>query len=155
MNQATTLQVALGVLLRDSKAIVNSMYDYRVTCSYDELLCFKKSAAVAATVDPNQQGISDARRGLIQIVADNFDCDISSPNGKLSTHSLAMIITQPGCRDDTSSKDDIKRLKKDELLQPIDDGHDENFVQYYGKKKPIMPTVPITVQDCKRVTMKS
>ena len=40
----------------------------------------------------------------------------------------------------------IKRLRKDELLQPIDDWHDENIVQYYGKKKPMMPTVPITAQ---------
>jgi len=40
-NQATALQVALGVLLRDSKAIVSNMYDNRVTCSYDELLHFK------------------------------------------------------------------------------------------------------------------
>ena len=143
-NQETTLQVALNVLLRDSKAIVNNMYDYRVTCSYDELLHFKKSAAVAVAVDPNQQGISDARQGLIQVVADNFDCDISSPNGKLSTHSLAMIITQPGCRDDKYSNDDIKHLRKDELPQPIDDWHDESVVQYYGKKKQIMPTVPIT-----------
>ena len=100
-SQATTLQITLGMLLRD----------YRVTCSYDKLLCFKKSAAVAAAVDPSQQGISDARQGLIQVVADNFDCDISSPNGKLSTHSLAMIITQPGCRDDTYSNDGIKCLR--------------------------------------------
>ena len=92
-NKATTLQVALGVLQRNSKAIVNNMYDYRVTCSYDKLLHFKKSAAVAADVDPNQQGITDARQGLIQVVADNFDCDISSPNGNLFTHSLATIIT--------------------------------------------------------------
>ena len=75
-NQATALQVALGILLRDSKTIVNKMYDYRVTCSYDELLRFKKSAAVAASTNPSKQGISDARQGLIQVVADNFDCDI-------------------------------------------------------------------------------
>ena len=98
-NQAIALQVALGFLLRDSKTIVNNMYDYRVTCSYDELLRFKTSAAVAASSDPSKQGISDARQGLIQVVADNFDCDICSPNGKLSTHSLAMIVTQTGCRD--------------------------------------------------------
>jgi len=42
-NQAATLQVALGNLLRYSKD--------------DEILRFKKYAAVAAAVDPNQQGI--------------------------------------------------------------------------------------------------
>ena len=94
-NYPTPLQVALGILLRDSKAVVNHMYDYRITCSYDELLRFKSSAAVAASADMVKQGISDANDGLIQVVADNFDTDISSPNGKLSTHSLAMIIIQP------------------------------------------------------------
>ena len=123
------------------------MYDYRVTCSYDELLRFKKSAAVTASTDPSKQGISDARQGLIQVVADNFDCDICSPNGKLSTHSLAMIVMQTGCRDDTDSKVDIKRLKKHEITQPIDDGQDESLVQYHGKKNPMMPTVPAPLQE--------
>ena len=94
-NQPTDLQIALAVLLRDSKNVVSHMYDYRVTCSYDELLCFKNSAAVAAAVDPRQQGISDVKHGLVLVGADNFDADIYSPNGKLPTHSLAMIITQP------------------------------------------------------------
>ena len=40
-------------------------------------------------------GISKAENGLVQIVVDNFDADISSPNGNLSTHSLATIIMQP------------------------------------------------------------
>ena len=75
--------------------VVHHMYDYRVTCSYDEVLRFKKSAAVSAAVYSRLQGISDARHGLVQVVVDNFDTDISSPNGKLSTHSLAMIVTQP------------------------------------------------------------
>lgn len=83
------------------------MYDYRVTCSYDEVLRFKKSAAVAASADPSMQGISDVGQGLIQVIVDNFDCDICSPDGKLSTHSLAMIVTQKGCRDDTHFIDDI------------------------------------------------
>ena len=40
----------------------------------------------------------------------------------------------------------IKHLKKDELLQPINGWHDESVAQYYGKMKPMMPTVPITAQ---------
>ncbi|KAG1654582.1 hypothetical protein GQR58_024928 [Nymphon striatum] len=43
------------------------MYDYRVTCSYDELLRFKKSAAVAAAGDLTQQGISDSTSELVQV----------------------------------------------------------------------------------------
>jgi hypothetical protein len=74
------------VLLKDSKTIVNHMHDYHVTCSYD----------------PSQQVISNAKDGLVQVVVDYFDADIYSPNGKLSTHSLTMIIIQPiNARHDT------------------------------------------------------
>lgn len=103
-KEATDLQIALGVLLRDSRTLVEHMHDYRVTCSYDELLRFKKSAAVVAASDLSKQGISDANDGLVQVVCDNFDADISSQNGKLSTHSLAMIITQTN-RNDNSNED--------------------------------------------------
>jgi len=33
---------------------------------------------------------------LVQVVADNFDTEISSRNGQKSTHGLPMIITQAG-----------------------------------------------------------
>ena len=46
------LKSTLGILLRDSKTVVSHMYDYRITCSYDELLRFKSSAATAACADP-------------------------------------------------------------------------------------------------------
>lgn len=145
-NQSTDLQIALGVLLRDSKMIVNHMYDYGITCSYDEVLRFKKSAAVAAAQDLNQQGISNSHHGLVQIVADNFDADICSPNGKLSTHSLAMIITQPAKENDTQEHKSIKRISKDEMLEPI--GEDENDqIAYRGQLKPVMPQKPETVLD--------
>ena len=90
-NKATDLQVALGVILRDYKAIFGYTYDYGITYSYDEIRQFKKSAAA----DPSVHGISSAEGGLVQTAVDNFDADIHSPNGKLSTHSLAMILTQP------------------------------------------------------------
>ena len=73
--------------MRNSKEIESHMYDYRITCSYDELLRLNKSAAVAAAKDLAEQGISDAKHGLVQVVSDNFDTDIASPNGKASTHS--------------------------------------------------------------------
>uniref|UniRef100_UPI00358F791D uncharacterized protein isoform X1 n=1 Tax=Myxine glutinosa TaxID=7769 RepID=UPI00358F791D len=111
-NGPTDLQVALGVLMRDSKQLIAHMYDYRVTCSNDEVLRFKKSAAVATARDLSQQGIIDAKEGLVQVICDNFDTDISSPNGKSSTHSLAMIITQPTTSDETDVQDTIRRLKK-------------------------------------------
>ena len=58
---------------------------------------------------------------VILVVADNFDTDISSPNGKLSTHSLAMIIIQPTHEDDTPPNETIPRLNKSEMAKPIED----------------------------------
>jgi hypothetical protein len=57
-NRPTDLQIALGVLLRDYKTILGYTYDYGITCSYDEILRFKKSAAVIAAKDPSVHGIS-------------------------------------------------------------------------------------------------
>ena len=48
-NCPTTLQVALGVLMRNSKALVSQLNAFGVTSSYDEVLRFKQSAAVAAS----------------------------------------------------------------------------------------------------------
>ena len=122
------------------------MYDYHVTCSYDEVLRFKKSAAVAAAKDISQQGISDAKQGLVHVVTDNFDTDIFSANGKLSTHSLAMIITQPTDEGDTQKNDIIRRLQKDEMSQPIADDQDTHLEYYSGQKKPMMPSLPADFQ---------
>ena len=86
-NSFTTLQIALGVL-------VNHFHDIGVTCSYDEILRFTKSASLAATTQSSLSGISDNHTGLVQAIADNIDADISSQNGKVSTHSLALLLTQ-------------------------------------------------------------
>ena len=123
------------------------MYNYWVTCSYDEVLCFKKSAAVAAIVDPCKQGISNESQGLIQVIADNFDADICSPNGKVSTHFLAMIITETGCNDSSYIQNDIKCLQKEELKEVIDDGQSDNYMQYHGQKNPMMSKVLTKSQD--------
>ena len=121
-NKPTHLQIALGNLLRDSKSLINRLYQFRVTCSYDEILRFKKSAALAATKDIKLSWINHGGLGLIQAVADNFDADISSQNGKMSTHSLAMLITQPSIAldDDQSTRESIPRMKKLEMSEDID-----------------------------------
>ena len=80
--------------MKDSKDLVNHFYDLGVTCSYDEILRLKKSAALAATTQSSLSGISDKHTGLVQAIADNFDADISSQNGKVSTHSLSLLLTQ-------------------------------------------------------------
>ena len=69
------------------------MNDFGVTCTYAELLRFKKSVVVAAAKNAETTAISKAEDGLVQIVVD--DADIASLNGNLSTHSLAVLLTQP------------------------------------------------------------
>lgn len=140
-NQPTDLQVALGVLLRDSKSLIGYMYDYGITCSYDEVLRFKKSAAKAASTSSDFHGIGSCNNGMVQVIVDNFDAEISSPNGKLSTHSLAIILTQPTKLSQTFSRESIDRMTLTECKLPIDDD-DADFVHYSGMKKPPMPDMP-------------
>ena len=49
-NNPTALQIALGTQLGRSKNIITTMQSFGVTCSYDEVLRFKRSAAKAATI---------------------------------------------------------------------------------------------------------
>ena len=70
------------------------MHDYLVSCSYDELLHFKRSSARAKYL----QICSERRRptpveGLVQIIVDNFDANLSGPNGLVSTNDMATIET--------------------------------------------------------------
>jgi len=88
-HNITTLQTALGVATRE-KYLINMLYDFRVTCSYDEVLRFKSSAARHAAQESTTHGLFDATNGLIQTVIDNYDANISSQNGLQSTHALAM-----------------------------------------------------------------
>ena len=73
----------------------------------------------------------------MQAIADNFDIDISSQNGKMQTHSLALIMTQPCNGNETSDEETFVTLKKanikdSSLLNTI-------LEHYTGPKKPKMP----------------
>ena len=56
----------------------------------------------------------DSKNGLVQVIADNFDTEISSQNGQKSTHGLAMIITQAGQvkRESPCDKLDMTRIRR-------------------------------------------
>ena len=136
-QKPTDLQVALGILFRDSKSILGYMYDFGITCSYDEVLKFKKSAAVAASATSSIQNSTS----MVQIVVDNFDANIHSPNGKTSTHSLAMIAIQPSHASDVNEPQIIPRLKRAEMKLSRPD-NDSDSLNYIGQNKPNMPDVP-------------
>ena len=138
-NNPTNLQIALGNLIRDSKSFINQMYQFEVSCSCDEILRFKKSAALAATNDIQLSGIHEGDGGLIQTLVDNFDADISSQNGKLTTRSLAMLITQPCTQPDENQNilSTIPRVSKEDMSQQID--FELPIQRYQGPKKVPMP----------------
>ena len=138
-NHPTALQTTLGIKLGRSNKLINTMQSFGVTCSYDEILRFRRSAARAASNQRSSPGIVDAATGLIQVVADNFDADISSQNGKVSAHSLAVLITQPetGTETDILIPDTIKRIAKAEMSEPVE--YDIDIQRYSGPKKPRMP----------------
>ena len=115
------------------------MYQFGGTCLYDEILRFKKSAALVATNDIQLSGIHEGDGGLIQTLVDNFDADISSQNGKLTMHSLAMLITQPCTQPDENKNipSTIPRVSKADMSQQID--FELPIQRYQGPKKVPMP----------------
>ena len=109
----TTLQIALSLEVKGAHTI-EMLHSFGVTSTYDEMRRFKSSAAQEACNKIKHQGIKNSEAGLIQVVADNFDTTISSPNGLKQSHLLAMIVTQPDnpqiC-DEWSDKKQFRRLK--------------------------------------------
>ena len=68
------LQIALGVAMRRNKSLIHLLHEYNVYCSYDEVLLFKYSAAVA--VANSVENVKFGANGNIcHCCADNFDCE--------------------------------------------------------------------------------
>jgi len=114
-------QIALGIVL-NRKGLIEQLYDFLVSCSYDEVLWFKPSVAAAAVSSASLRGNAHAKDSLVQLVSDNFDAQISLRNGLLSTHSVAMLLTFV----DKHGKDDptdhtFRRITKDEMKDQIDE----------------------------------
>ena len=63
-NQPTPLQIGLGVTL-GKKSLVQQFHDLGICCSYDEVLRFKASAAVAASNETQLTGIQSSDVGLV------------------------------------------------------------------------------------------
>ena len=77
--------------------------------------------------------------GLIQHIADNFDADMSSPNGKAPTHSLATIECFPES-DNTNEPQSFHRISKDEIKKPVHyDEHEDELIPFRGEGNPLPP----------------
>ena len=154
---STPLMLALGNLLRTSKILLNHFYDYRVTCTHDGILRFKKSAAVNQQMLPiclfaylpncliaylpiclfaYLPGVP-GNNDLLQVITDNYDAIMHLHNYKLLCHCLAIILTRNGDRPSSGIK--FPRLKKIDMLKPIDEANSVEISTYVGPKKPPMP----------------
>ena len=70
------------------------MHDYLVTYAYDELLRFKRSSARAKYLKIcSERRVPTTVNGIVQVIVDNFDTNLSSPNGLVSTNDMATIDT--------------------------------------------------------------
>ncbi len=70
-------------------------------------------------------------------MVDNFDADIASQNGKVSTHSLAVLLTQPDANSQ-HKEHSIPRLKKAEMTKEI--YYQLDIIRYSKPKKPNVPS---------------
>jgi len=97
-------------------------------------------------VAKDEQGLAqfNSKNGLVQVVADNCDTQISSQRGQKSTHSLAMIITQAGQPQSKSVGNEIiseriKNLKWEETKASKLSVVDVNVQRFHDRKQSDMP----------------
>ena len=124
-----TNQRTLGLAVKlhhkyGSRELIQTLNEHGITASYDEVLCFRKSAA--NFVSNNQQeyhkmlGLT-TEIGPVFSWADNYDLFIASPNGTKTTHAMVCEFTQHPSNIIKSHNDigvmqlKIPRLKKHEL----------------------------------------
>ena len=133
-SKVSMLQVALGLFVRE-KRIIEFLYEFGVTSSYDEVRRFKISAAHQTS---EQKTVPlDSNDGLIQGISDNFETNLSTQNKLKQTHSLATIIVQHRDHPHTERRDPIPRLLKSELSTV--EINEPGLKIYKGQQKPSMP----------------
>ena len=135
-SQSTDLQIALGVMLNRHKDLIVEFSKYKVTCSYDEVLRFKHSAAICACKEYSHGLTFKNVDGVIHIVVDNFDTEVHSQYCKLVCHVLAMMAGQASTSQ-TSKMLTIPRISKEAMSHPIP--YDQPLEPYVGSKHPPMP----------------
>ena len=137
-NHPPSLHITLGIKTRRSKSLIKVLQKYGVTCTYDDVRRFKHSDAKATTMEPSLPGLSTSSCSLVQVIVDNFDTAISSPDRKSSTHSLPLLLTKPDSNSsETVQEFTTRRVKKEEMIERLQ--YDVEIEIYYGPKKPPMP----------------
>ena len=85
--------------------------------------------------------------GLVQIIVDNFDASLSSPNGLVSTHDMATIETNytPPTEEGPGT---IPRISKTEMSSPICNEEEDEIIPYVGSEKPLPPEARAFILAC-------
>ena len=92
---------------------MQQFHDLDICCTYDELLRFKASVAVAASNKMQLTGIQLYGSGANHC---RFDANNTTPNGIKSTHALALLMTQVYPNTEEGQEDTtIQRLKKENV----------------------------------------
>ena len=128
---STSLQCMLGGYFRNIPVErFMKLNKYGVVCSCDELKRLRTSAVKYSNDNAYHLNLPPSN-SLVQIVIDNFDLDIASPNGKAQTHSLGMIVTK---KDSGLSEENkvttIPRIHHTQCNEPID--YQTNIQRYKG-----------------------
>ena len=112
------------------------MYDFGALCSYDEVRISRASPAVEGNKRGTAAVMQDHTVGLVYVIADNFDCNISSSNGLKQTHSLVMLWAQLDSGNHVSRGDKrdetFPRVKKSSLKDSS--LNDVSVFRYHGPK---------------------
>jgi len=155
-NQTT---LGLGVKLHHkfgSSDLIQILHGHGYTVSYDEVLRFRKSAAMyvgehAATLH-RMMGLTRTV-GLVFGWYDNFDLLLSTPNGRRETHAMATEfqmhpagIIENGSAQPGMSTLLIPRLTSKQA-KSAGKNRDIPLIHYTGPKKVMPPRVPVDKND--------
>ena len=112
-----------------------------MTSTYHEISRFKISSAVSNSESSHLTGF-DAKKGLIQVISDNFDAHVHTQNGLKQTNRIATIATQSYSTPPASllfphDRPLISRLAQEKTKDVF---FKEVQMQFFkGPKKPLMP----------------
>ena len=80
-------------------------------------------------------------KGHVQVIVDNCDVELSSPNGLVSTRDMATIETHSKSPVEPVP-DTMPRFSKAEMSNPICFDGEHEIIPYSARKKPLPPSLP-------------
>ena len=114
IGQSLPALLIVNIVTAAVKNLVKAFYYFGVRCSYGD----SRNRLHSGNMDLT--GLQREVDSLIQGVGDNFDQQICSQNGKLQTHSIALLMTQTDdARKQDNKEDRIPRLAKSDMVRQI------------------------------------